>query len=173
MTNPIPPSTSVLPIRPPITSTTSCLYLNEINDNLKNAIINYLDVYFDAYKKYSNLEQKDDDLTKIFNILGGPINEVDNPYNLSLNDGKPHPAIDLIKERLAKFYNELNNNAINQSNSNSQSKGFSRELLPASAIKGIKLYNDESGFAKSFIIIIATILLGILIAGLTIYFKLK
>ncbi len=150
-----------------------CLYLNEINDNLKNAIINYLDVYFDAYKKYSNLEQKDDDLTKIFNILGGPINEVDNPYNLSLNDGKPHPAIDLIKERLAKFYNELNNNAINQSNSNSQSKGFSRELLPASAIKGIKLYNDESGFAKSFIIIIATILLGILIAGLTIYFKLK
>ena len=60
-----------------------CLYLNEINDNLKNAIINYLDVYFDAYKKYSNLEQKDDDLTKIFNILGGPINEVDNPYNLS------------------------------------------------------------------------------------------
>ena len=150
-----------------------CLYLNEINDNLKNAIINYLDVYFDAYKKYSNLEQKDDDLTNIFNILGGPINEVDNPYNLSLNDGKPHPAIDLIKERLAKFYNELNNNAINQSNSNSQSKGFSRELLPASAIKGIKLYNDESGFAKSFIIIIATILLGILIAGLTIYFKLK
>ena len=150
-----------------------CLYLNEINDNLKNAIINYLDVYFDAYKKYSNLDQKDDDLTKIFNILGGPINEVDNPYNLSLNDGKPHPAIDLIKERLAKFYNELNNNAINQSNSNSQSKGFSRELLPASAIKGIKLYNDESGFAKSFIIIIATILLGILIAGLTIYFKLK
>lgn len=150
-----------------------CLYLNEINDNLKNAIINYLDVYFDAYKKYSNLEQKDGDLTKIFNILGGPINEVDNPYNLSLNDGKPHPAIDLIKERLAKFYNELNNNAINQSNSNSQSKGFSRELLPASAIKGIKLYNDESGFAKSFIIIIATILLGILIAGLTIYFKLK
>lgn len=150
-----------------------CLYLNEINDNLKNAIINYLDVYFDAYKKYSNLEQKDDDLTKIFNILGGPINEVDNPYNLSLNDGKPHPAIDLIKERLAKFYNELNNNAINQSNSNSQSKGFSRELLPASAIKGIKLYNDENGFAKSFIIIIATILLGILIAGLTIYFKLK
>ena len=105
--------------------------------------------------------------------MGGPINEVDNPYNLSLNDGKPHPAIDLIKERLAKFYNELNNNAINQSNSNSQSKGFSRELLPASAIKGIKLYNDESGFAKSFIIIIATILLGILIAGLTIYFKLK
>lgn len=150
-----------------------CLYLNEINDNLKNAIINYLDVYFDAYKKYSNLEQKDDDLTKIFNILGGPINEVDNPYNLSLNDGRPHPAIDLIKERLAKFYNELNNNAINQSNSNSQSNGFSRELLPASAIKGIKLYNDESGFAKSFIIIIATILLGILIAGLTIYFKLK
>lgn len=150
-----------------------CLYLNEINDNLKNAIINYLDVYFDAYKKYSNLEQKDDDLTKIFNILGGPVNEIDNPYNLSLNDGKPHPAIDLIKERLAKFYNELNNNAINQSNSNSQSKGFSRELLPASAIKGIKLYNDESGFAKSFIIIIATILLGILIAGLTIYFKLK
>ncbi len=150
-----------------------CLYLNEINDNLKNAIINYLDVYFDAYKKYSNLEQKDDDLTKIFNILGGPINEVDNPYNLSLNDGKPHPAIDLIKERLEKFYNELNNNAISQSNGNSQSKGFSRELLPASAIKGIKLYNDESGFAKSFIIIIATILLGILIAGLTIYFKLK
>lgn len=150
-----------------------CLYLNEINDNLKNAIINYLDVYFDAYKKYSNLEQKDDDLTKIFNILGGPINEVDNPYNLSLNDGKPHPAIDLIKERLAKFYNELNNNVISQSNGNSQSKGFSRELLPASAIKGIKLYNDESGFAKSFIIIIATILLGILIAGLTIYFKLK
>ncbi len=150
-----------------------CLYLNEINDNLKNTIINYLDVYFDAYKKYSNLEQKDDDLTKIFNILGGPINEVDNPYNLSLNDGKPHPAIDLIKERLAKFYNELNNNAISQSNGNSQSKGFSRELLPASAIKGIKLYNDESGFAKSFIIIIATILLGILIAGLTIYFKLK
>lgn len=150
-----------------------CLYLNEINDNLKNAIINYLDVYFDAYKKYSNLEQKDDDLTKIFNILGGPINEVDNPYNLSLNDGKPHPAIDLIKERLAKFYNELNNNAISQSNGNSQSKGFSRDLLPASAIKGIKLYNDESGFAKSFIIIIATILLGILIAGLTIYFKLK
>lgn len=150
-----------------------CLYLNEINDNLKNAIINYLDVYFDAYKKYSNLEQKDDDLTKIFNILGGPINEVDNPYNLSLNDGKPHPAIDLIKERLAKFYNELNNNAISQSNGNRQSKGFSRELLPASAIKGIKLYNDESGFAKSFIIIIATILLGILIAGLTIYFKLK
>ena len=88
-----------------------CLYLNEINDNLKNAIINYLDVYFDAYKKYSNLEQKDDDLTKIFNILGGPINEVDNPYNLSLNDGKPHPAIDFIKERLEKFYNELNNNA--------------------------------------------------------------
>ena len=39
-----------------------CLYLNEINDNLKNAIISYLDVYFDAYKKYSNLEQKDDDL---------------------------------------------------------------------------------------------------------------
>ena len=150
-----------------------CLYLNEINDNLKNAIISYLDVYFDAYKKYSNLEQKDDDLTKIFNILGGPVNEIDNPYNLSLNDGRPHPAIDLIKERLAKFYNELNNNAINQSNSNSQSKGFSRELLPASAIKGIKLYNDESGFAKSFIIIIATILLGILIAGLTIYFKLK
>ena len=150
-----------------------CLYLNEINDNLKNAIINYLGVYFDAYKKYSNLEQKDDDLTKIFNILGGPINEVDNPYNLSLNDGKPHPAIDLIKERLEKFYNELNNNAISQSNGNSQSKGFSRELLPASAIKGIKLYNDESGFAKSFIIIIATILLGILIAGLTIYFKLK
>ena len=150
-----------------------CLYLNEINDNLKNAIINYLDVYFDAYKKYSNLEQKDDDLTKIFNILGGPINEVDNPYNLSLNDGKPHPAIDLIKERLAKFYNELNNNAISQNNGNSQSKGFSRELLPASAIKGIKLYNDENGFAKSFIIIIATILLGILIAGLTIYFKLK
>lgn len=150
-----------------------CLYLNEINNNLKNAIINYLDVYFDAYKKYSNLEQKDDDLTKIFNILGGPINEVDNPYNLSLNDGKPHPAIDLIKERLEKFYNELNNNAISQSNGNSQSKGFSRELLPASAIKGIKLYNDESGFAKSFIIIIATILLGILIAGLTIYFKLK
>lgn len=150
-----------------------CLYLNEINDNLKNAIINYLDVYFDAYKKYSNLEQKDDDLTKIFNILGGPINEVDNPYNLSLNDGKPHPAIDLIKERLEKFYNELNNNAISQSNGNSQSKGFSRDLLPASAIKGIKLYNDESGFAKSFIIIIATILLGILIAGLTIYFKLK
>lgn len=150
-----------------------CLYLNEINDNLKNAIINYLDVYFDAYKKYSNLEQKDDDLTKIFNILGRPINEVDNPYNLSLNDGKPHPAIDLIKERLEKFYNELNNNAISQSNGNSQSKGFSRELLPASAIKGIKLYNDESGFAKSFIIIIATILLGILIAGLTIYFKLK
>lgn len=150
-----------------------CLYLNEINDNLKNAIINYLDVYFDAYKKYSNLEQKDDDLTKIFNILGGPINEVDNPYNLSLNDGKPHPAIDLIKERLEKFYNELNNNAISQNNGNSQSKGFSRELLPASAIKGIKLYNDESGFAKSFIIIIATILLGILIAGLTIYFKLK
>lgn len=150
-----------------------CLYLNEINDNLKNAIINYLDVYFDAYKKYSNLEQKDDDLTKIFNILGGPINEVDNPYNLSLNDGRPHPAIDLIKERLEKFYVELNNNAISQSNDNSQSKGFSRELLPASAIKGIKLYNDESGFAKSFIIIIATILLGILIAGLTIYFKLK
>lgn len=150
-----------------------CLYLNEINDNLKNAIINYLDVYFDAYKKYSNLEQKDDDLTKIFNILGGPINEVDNPYNLSLNDGKPHPAIELIKERLEKFYNELNNNAISQSNGNSQSKGFSKELLPASAIKGIKLYNDESGFAKSFIIIIATILLGILIAGLTIYFKLK
>ena len=150
-----------------------CLYLNEINDNLKNAIINYLDVYFDAYKKYSNLEQKDDDLTKIFNILGGPINEVDNPYNLSLNDGKPHPAIELIKEKLEKFYNELNNNAISQSNGNSQSKGFSRELLPASAIKGIKLYNDESGFAKSFIIIIATILLGILIAGLTIYFKLK
>lgn len=150
-----------------------CLYLNEINDNLKNAIINYLDVYFDAYKKYSNLEQKDDDLTKIFNILGGPINEVDNPYNLSLNDGRTHPAIDLIKERLAKFYNELNNNAISQSNGNSQSKGFSRELLPASAIKGIKLYNDESGFAKSFIIIIVTILLGILIAGLTIYFKLK
>lgn len=150
-----------------------CLYLNEINDNLKNAIINYLDVYFDAYKKYSNLEQKDDDLTKIFNILGGPINEVDNPYNLSLNDGKPHPAIDLIKERLAKFYNELNNNAISQNNGNSQSKVFSRELLPASAIKGIKLYNDESGFAKSFIIIIVTILLGILIAGLTIYFKLK
>ena len=30
MINPIPPSTSVLPIRPPITSTTSCLYLNEI-----------------------------------------------------------------------------------------------------------------------------------------------
>lgn len=150
-----------------------CLYLNEINDNLKNAIINYLDVYFDAYKKYSNLEQKDDDLTKIFNILGGPINEVDNPYNLSLNDGRTHPAIDLIKERLEKFYNELNNNAISQSNGNSQSKGFSRELLPASAIKGIKLYNDESGFAKSFIIIIATILLGILIAGLTIYFKLK
>ena len=105
--------------------------------------------------------------------MGGPINEVDNPYNLSLNDGKPHPAIDLIKERLAKFYNELNNNAISQSNGNSQSKGFSRELLPASAIKGIKLYNDESGFAKSFIIIIVTILLGILIAGLTIYFKLK
>ena len=52
-------------------------------------------------------------------------------------------------------------------------QGFSRDLLPASAIKGIKLYNDESGFAKSFIIIIATILLGILIAGLTIYFKLK
>ena len=150
-----------------------CLYLNEINDNLKNAIINYLDVYFDAYKKYSNLEQKDDDLTKIFNILGGPINEVDNPYNLSLNDGKPHPAIELIKEKLEKFYNELNNNAISQSKGNSQSKGFSRELLPASAIKGIKLYNDESGFAKSFIIIIATILLGILIAGLTIYFKLK
>ena len=98
------------------------LYLNEINDNLKNAIINYLDVYFDAYKKYSNLEQKDDDLTKIFNILGGPINEVDNPYNLSLNDGKPHPAIDLIKERLEKFYNELNNNAV------SQSKGFSRDF---------------------------------------------
>lgn len=145
-----------------------CLYLNEINDNLKNAIISYLDVYFDAYKKYSNLEQKDDDLTKIFNILGGPINEVDNPYNLSLNDGKPHPAIDLIKERLNRFYSELNN-----ANGMSQSKGFSRELLPASAIKGIKLYNDESGFAKSFIIIIATILLGILIAGLTIYFKLK
>ena len=150
-----------------------CLYLNEINDNLKNAIINYLDVYFDTDKKYSKKEKKDDDLTKIFNILGGPINEVDNPYNLSLNDGKPHPAIDLIKERLAKFYNELNNNAISQSNGNSQSKGFSRELLPASAIKGIKLYNDDSGFAKSFIIIIATILLGILIAGLTIYFKLK
>ena len=149
-----------------------CLYLNEINDNLKNAIISYLDVYFDAYKKYSNLEQKDDDLTKIFNILGGPINEVDNPYNLSLNDGKPHPAIDLIKERLNRFYSELNNNS-NIQNGNSQSKGFSRELLPASAIKGIKLYNDESGFAKSFIIIIATILLGILIAGLTIYFKLK
>ena len=111
-----------------------CLYLNEINDNLKNAIINYLDVYFDAYKKYSNLEQKDDDLTK---------------------------------ERLEKFYNELNNNAISQSN------GYTRTLLPASAIKGIKLYNDESGFAKSFIIIIVTILLGILIAGLTIYFKLK
>ena len=36
-----------------------------------------------------------------------------------------------------------------------------------------KLYNDENGFAKSFIIIIVTILLGILIAGLTIYFKLK
>lgn len=145
-----------------------CLYLNEINDNLKNAIISYLDVYFDAYKKYSNLEQKDDDLTKIFNILGGPINEVDNPYNLSLNDGKPHPAIDLIKERLNRFYSELNN-----ANGMSQSQGYSRTLLPASAIKGIKLYNDESGFAKSFIIIIATILLGILIAGLTIYFKLK
>ena len=151
-----------------------CLYLNEINDNLKNAIISYLDVYFDAYKKYSNLEQKDDDLTKIFNILGGPINEVDNPYNLSLNDGRPHPAIDLIKERLARFYVELNSvNKNSQNNGNSQSKGFSRDLLPASAIKGIKLYNDESGFAKSFIIIIATILLGILIAGLTIYFKLK
>lgn len=145
-----------------------CLYLNEINDNLKNAIISYLDVYFDAYKKYSNLEQKDDDLTKIFNILGGPINEVDNPYNLSLNDGKPHPAIDLIKERLNRFYSELNN-----TNGMSQSQSYSRTLLPASAIKGIKLYNDESGFAKSFIIIIATILLGILIAGLTIYFKLK
>ena len=151
-----------------------CLYLNEINDNLKNAIINFLDVYFDAYKKYSNLEQKDDDLTKIFNILGGPVNEIDNPYNLSLNDGRPHPAIDLIKERLARFYVELNSvNKNSQNNGNSQSKGFSRDLLPASAIKGIKLYNDESGFAKSFIIIIVTILLGILIAGLTIYFKLK
>ena len=106
--------------------------------------------------------------------MGGPVNEIDNPYNLSLNDGRPHPAIDLIKERLARFYVELNNvNKNSQNNGNSQSKGFSRDLLPASAIKGIKLYNDESGFAKSFIIIIATILLGILIAGLTIYFKLK
>ena len=38
----------------------------------------------------------------------------------------------------------------------------------------LKIYTfDENGFAKSFIIIIVTILLGILIAGLTIYFKLK
>ncbi len=144
------------------------LHLNEVNDNLKNSIASYLDLYFDTYKKYCNLEQKDEDLTKIFNILSGPINEVDNPYNLELNDGKPHPAMDLIKERLNMFYSELNN-----SSGMSQSEGKSRTLVPESSIKGIKLYNDENGFIKSIIIIIATIILGILLASLTIYFKLK
>ena len=46
-----------------------CLYLNEINNNLKDAINSYLDVYFDAYKKYVNLVQKNDVVTKIFNTL--------------------------------------------------------------------------------------------------------
>ncbi|MGN1378849.1 MAG: hypothetical protein ACI4XR_00385 [Bacilli bacterium] len=142
-----------------------CLYLNKINDNLKDAINSYLDVYFEAYKKYVNLTNKNDVITNIFNILQGPINEVDNPYNLALNDGKPHPAIDLIKEKLAKFYATL------EENSYSQNKGISRSLTPMST-KGIKLtIDDENGFTKSIFIIIITIILGIIIALLTIYFK--
>lgn len=142
-----------------------CLYLNEINDNLKDAINSYLDVYFEAYKKYVNLVQKNDVVTKIFNILQGPINEVDNPYNLTLNDGKPHPAVDLIKEKLEKFYISL------EDNSYSQNKGVARTLTPMGT-KGIKLtIDDENGFTKSLFIIIITIILGIIIALLTIYFK--
>ena len=140
-----------------------CLYLNEINDNLKEAITSYLDVYFDAYRKYSNLEHKDENLTKIFNILSGPINEVDNPYNLSLNEGAHHPAVTLIKDKLQKFYDSMKE-------STPMAKGNSRSLTK-DFISGIKLYNDENGFTKAIIIIGITILLGLIIAFLTIYHK--
>lgn len=137
-----------------------CLYYTDINDNLKNAIIEYLDTYFEAFKEYTNLNQKDENLTRVFSILQKPINEASNPYNINLSDGNKHPAVDLINEKLKEFYKDLESE-----NSNSLEKGFSRSLVPNN-MKGINLDNDDInnlGFTRSFIIIIFTIVLGVIL----------
>lgn len=144
------------------------LYYNSLSDEMKRTIIDYLDTYFSYYKKYTNMNVRDENLSRIFSILEGPINEANNQYNLSLNDGKPHPAVDIIKQKLSEFFMQMDSENI--SAANSLDKGKSRILNPP-GISGIKLFNDESGFAKSFIIILATILIGIIIAVLTIKLK--
>ncbi len=144
------------------------LYYNSLTDDMKASITDYLDTYFSYYKKYTNMNVRDENLSRIFSILEGPINEANNQYNLSLNDGKPHPAVDIIKQKLTEFFMQMDSE--NVSVANSLDKGKQRTLNPP-GISGIKLFNDENGFAKSFIIILATILIGIIIAVLTIKLK--
>lgn len=144
------------------------LYYNSLSDEMKRTIIDYLDTYFLQYKKYTNMNVRDENLSRIFSILEGPINEANNQYNLSLNDGKPHPAVDIIKQKLSEFFMQMDKENANETGS--LEKGYTRTLNPP-GISGIKLFNDENGFAKSFVIILATILIGIIIAVLTIKLK--
>lgn len=127
-----------------------CLYLNHLNESLIIALQNFIAIYIKAYEQYTNLEAPNEQVRLIYETLTGPINEAYNEHNKDLHDGMPHPAIEIIKDKLDEYHSSLEQN-------------FTRTL----AKNGIKFYEDDTisknGFVFQFAIVGSTIILGIIL----------
>lgn len=125
-----------------------CLYLNQLNESLIIAIENFIAIYLKTYEQYTNLDAPNDQVKMLYDLLSGPINEAYNEHNTNLYDGMPHPAVEIIKNKLDEYHSSLE-------------KSFNRKLTK----DGIIYYDDETvpknGYSFQLLIYVTAIILGV------------
>lgn len=98
------------------------LYLPRLTTYLEDLISFYVDAYYEVLARCTNSPMPSAEDMHLLQLLSGPINELYNPENERLTNGQRYPAVDIILNKIDEH---------NISNSNSNSKSYTRSLTKA------------------------------------------
>ena len=136
------------------------LYMPFLSDDVLETLRLYIEAYNQTLNEYANSESPSESIKDRLRLLSGPINFVKANFPDNANEDDPHPAVDIIKNSVSGF--------------GSRSKEFARVRKPSNIPSTIEPdidYSQINGFGLSFIIIIATVLLGIGLGSLLFFIK--
>ncbi|MBQ6841536.1 MAG: hypothetical protein IJO63_05425 [Bacilli bacterium] len=131
------------------------LTLTALNDDAKVKISQFMDAYHQTLNEYLNSNTPNISTTQRLQALTGPVNVA----LTTPDDGKPHPAAELIKQKVNDHGKEME-------------KPFVRSLRNPNAPSLIKDDNEMmNGFSFAIIIVCFTIVLGMVLGALLFLIK--
>ena len=132
------------------------LKMTSLDSETSTALAQFMEAYHKTLDEHLNSPVTNPEVTSRLQTLTGPVNAA-----LSMpDDGKPHPAVDFIKEKIQNHGMEME-------------KGFAK-VLKNPNVPSVK-YEDETmqmnGFSLGIIVVIATLIAGFALGALLFFIK--